>query len=148
MRLIDKDMLIEILGEMQGLCDTKAALIQNSKIWQQVKDRPTVDAVPKWIPGSERLPQTTWQFSDCESFKLIDNEVVPVGVYSCYESDPVLVCGSYDGKSGIFTAIYDEWKHEDGAVETGWRDNVESEAEYMVIAWMPLPKPYDAEREE
>ena len=45
MRLIDKDMLIEILGEMQGLCDTKAALIQNSKIWQQVKDLPTVDAV-------------------------------------------------------------------------------------------------------
>lgn len=46
MRLIDKDLLIEILGEMQGLCDTKAALIQNSKIWQQVKDLPTVDAVP------------------------------------------------------------------------------------------------------
>lgn len=45
-RLIDKDMLIEILGVMQGLCDTKAALIQNSKIWQQVKDLPTVDAVP------------------------------------------------------------------------------------------------------
>ena len=44
-RLIDKDMLIEILGVMQGLCDTKAALIQNSKIWQQVKDLPTVDAV-------------------------------------------------------------------------------------------------------
>lgn len=46
MRLIDKDMLIEILGEMQGLCGTKAALIQNSKIWQQVKDLPAVDAVP------------------------------------------------------------------------------------------------------
>ena len=44
-RLIDKDTLIEILGVMQGLCDTKAALIQNSKIWQQVKDLPTVDAV-------------------------------------------------------------------------------------------------------
>lgn len=46
MRLIDKDTLIEVLGVMQGLCDTKAALIQNSKIWQQVKDLPTVDAVP------------------------------------------------------------------------------------------------------
>lgn len=46
MRLIDADLLIEILGVMQGLCDTKAALIQNSKIWQQAKDLPTVDAVP------------------------------------------------------------------------------------------------------
>lgn len=64
MRLIDKDTLIEILGEMQGLCDTKAALIQNSKIWQQVKDLPTVDAVPvrhgKWITKS-----TGGEYFDC-----------------------------------------------------------------------------------
>ena len=46
MILIDKDMLIEILGEMQGLCYTKAALTQNSKIWKRVKDLPAVDAVP------------------------------------------------------------------------------------------------------
>lgn len=46
MRLIDADALIEILAVMQGRCNTKAELIHNSKIWQQVKDMPTVDAVP------------------------------------------------------------------------------------------------------
>lgn len=71
-RLIDKDMLIEILGEMQGLCDTKAALIQNSKIWQQVKDMPTVDAVPvrhgKWLDDGQYdnfFPHHEWRCSEC-----------------------------------------------------------------------------------
>ena len=45
-RLIDADALIEILAVMQGRCNTKAELIHNSKIWQQVKDMPTVDAIP------------------------------------------------------------------------------------------------------
>lgn len=64
MRLIDKDMLIEILGEMQGLCDTKAALIQNSKIWQQVKDLPAVDAVP--VIRCKDCKH--WQCDDSESY--------------------------------------------------------------------------------
>lgn len=54
--LISKTAVIEILSTMQGRCDTKAALVQNSKIWQLVKDMPTVDAVPvrhgRWI-GAE-----------------------------------------------------------------------------------------------
>lgn len=53
MRPIDADALIEILAEMQGRCATKAALVQNSKIWQQVKAMPTVDAQPvrhgRWV---------------------------------------------------------------------------------------------------
>lgn len=54
MDLIERKKLIEILAEMQGRCATKAALVQNSKIWQQVKDMPTIEAEPvrhsKWIP--------------------------------------------------------------------------------------------------
>lgn len=69
MRLIDKDMLIEILGVMQGLCDTKAALIQNSKIWQQVKDLPTVDAEPvrhgKWIDRNGAIVAPFWERYEC-----------------------------------------------------------------------------------
>ncbi len=44
--LIYKDALIEILADMQGRCSTKAELKHNSKIWKQVKNMPTVDAVP------------------------------------------------------------------------------------------------------
>lgn len=40
--LVSRDAVIEILAAMQGRCDTKAALVQNSKIWQQVKDLPSV----------------------------------------------------------------------------------------------------------
>ena len=50
-RMIDVDALIDIIGEMQGLCQTKAALVQNSKIWQQVKNMPIIEERKgKWIP--------------------------------------------------------------------------------------------------
>ena len=39
--LISRDAVIEILAAMQGRCNTKAALVQNSKIWQQIKDLPS-----------------------------------------------------------------------------------------------------------
>lgn len=55
--LISKTAVVEILSTMQGRCDTKAALVQNSKIWQQVKDMPAVEAEPvrhgKWIGISD-----------------------------------------------------------------------------------------------
>lgn len=69
MRPIDADALIEILAEMQGRCATKAALVQNSKIWQQVKAMPTVDAQPvrhgkwKWW-GSE----FGYKCSECKAY--------------------------------------------------------------------------------
>lgn len=39
--LISRKAAIEVLAEMQGRCTTKEALIQNSKIWQQIKDLPS-----------------------------------------------------------------------------------------------------------
>ena len=47
--LISRQDAIDMLAEMQGRCTSKAALIQNSKIWQRIKDlpsaQPTADAV-------------------------------------------------------------------------------------------------------
>lgn len=68
MRLIDADALIEILAVMQGRCTTKGALVHNSKIWQQVKDMPTVDAVP------------VIRCKDCENF---DTGTGKKGYYFC-----------------------------------------------------------------
>lgn len=42
---IDRQAAIDVLATMQGLCTSKTALIQNSKIWQQIKDLPSADAV-------------------------------------------------------------------------------------------------------
>ena len=44
--LISRDAVIEILAAMQGRCNTKAALVQNSKIWQQIKDLPSAQPEP------------------------------------------------------------------------------------------------------
>lgn len=38
---IDRQAVIDILAAMQGQCTTKAALIQNSKIWKQIKGLPS-----------------------------------------------------------------------------------------------------------
>lgn len=38
---ISRQAVINMLVEMQGLCTSKEALIQNSKIWQQIKDFPS-----------------------------------------------------------------------------------------------------------
>ena len=40
--LISRQAAIDMLAAMQGQCTSKAALIQNSKIWQQIKDFPSV----------------------------------------------------------------------------------------------------------
>ena len=39
--LIERQAAIDVLAAMQGRCTSKAALIQNSKIWQQIKDLPS-----------------------------------------------------------------------------------------------------------
>ena len=49
MDLISRQAVIDVLAAMQGRCTSKAALIQNSKIWQQIKDLPSVQPVVKDI---------------------------------------------------------------------------------------------------
>ena len=53
--LISRQAAIDVLAEMQGRCTSKAALIQNSKIWQQIKDLPSAQPEPSiplsWIEG-------------------------------------------------------------------------------------------------
>ena len=41
--LISRQAAIDVLAAMQGRCTSKAALIQNSKIWQQIKDLPSAE---------------------------------------------------------------------------------------------------------
>lgn len=54
--LISRQAVIDVLAAMQGRCTSKAALIQNSKICQQIKDLPSAQPEQQWIPCSERLP--------------------------------------------------------------------------------------------
>jgi len=38
--LISRQAVFDVMAAMQGRCTSKVALIQNSKIWQQIKDLP------------------------------------------------------------------------------------------------------------
>ena len=46
MRPIDGDELLEILAGMMAVCSSHAELVGISKVWQQVKHMPTIDAEP------------------------------------------------------------------------------------------------------
>lgn len=50
--LIDRQAAIDVLAAMQGQCTSKVALIQNSKIWQQIKDLPS--AQPESLTDKEQ----------------------------------------------------------------------------------------------
>lgn len=93
MRLIDADELKTILSIRRTI----------ETIQHAVDNAPTVDAVPRWIPCEERLPEST-------------QEVLVTGINGC-----------------VYTSRI-----------------VHGEFEYggNVIAWMPLPEPYEGEVEK
>lgn len=56
--LISRQAVIELLATMQGSCTSKTALVQNSKIWQQIKDMPSAQHEPKkgkWMCWHEKI---------------------------------------------------------------------------------------------
>lgn len=108
------------------------------------------NVLAKWIPVSERLPETEEAYTDCMGFE--DGDLSkPISPLTCYESDLVLAYGILDECSEgrqIFVATYDEWKHhETGKIETGWKDNVCGD-DCKVFAWMPLPEPWEGEQHD
>ena len=128
MRLIDADALMENYGlkdatkygnkdaEQQEHSYSTLMLYEIADI---IEDAPTVEAKPvEWIPCSERLPELT---EGTEYFK---------------QSECCLVALKWwDGD--ITESV--GWYNESGL----WSDDGKN---CKVIAWMPLPTPYNAER--
>lgn len=119
--LIDRQAAIDVLATMQELCTSKAALIQNSKIWQQIKDLPPAQPEQRWIPCSERLPEE-------DDYK------------SCIECmDGAVWYFTENGTMGL--GYYYESVKE-------WSTTDDLETDGKVVAWMPLPEPYREEGEK
>lgn len=153
--LLDK---AEVILELSALPSADTDMSDYSdRLWKTAYERGKAEASAEprtgncsekptgWIPCSERLPSVAEKFTD---------GVFDGYVYTCYESECVLVQGVYRGFCGepirgMFTAIYSEYSYDDGKVETLWRDNASGDLEYEATAWMPLPKPYkESEVEE
>lgn len=74
---ISRQAAIDVLATMQGLCTSKTALVQNSKIWQQIKDLPSADVQPvrhgHWDTVEDWDGDEHYQCSECGAeFVLID----------------------------------------------------------------------------
>lgn len=113
MRLIDADALIETLGVSDEDIVFKEIL----------EDAPTIDAVPRWIPCEEKLPD--------------DGEDVLISYrYKVGEGDTSHVYIALTSYGRIWSdSIFGDRKD--------WRQPFQFfYSNYEVIAWMPLPEPY------
>ena len=93
----------------------------------------------KWVFCIYALPRVINKYSDCEYFiKKTDGTIEPVGIFTIYESDTVLVTDGGD----VYTAIYYRYVRENLEVEQGWKDNIADSCNLLenIVAWMPCPK--------
>lgn len=101
-----------------------------SLVWEcidKVLQQPSIDAVPQWIPCSERLPEESGRY------------LVTRGLNACGSLWNRSYIANYSDLMGIKSKRI--W----------WQGNVgKSDFERLddVLAWMPLPKPYKEERRE
>ena len=136
MRQIDADELLRDLVELERVLGAENADLSEHQrlaimatfgmVNALVRRSKTVDAV-QWIPVSERLPEN-------EKWVVVSfhrpHEIDPEDGYEYHERQWTGV-GIYSENYGFFQAM-------DDIGETGDE----------VIAWMPLPEPYKAERKE
>jgi hypothetical protein len=115
-----------------GLYETKEANYEYQKSIREAYNRGyehgKADAVPKWIPVSERMPES----ADCPMDCLVTRKSENIGNYTD------MAVAESDGT----------WTHEDWeAIVLG--DNVSGRKTGLlntrgdeIVAWMPLPEPY------
>ena len=145
MRLIDADSLIsELLRGINADTD-RSVQTEFTKslcmlLCKAIEIQPTIDTEPHWIPVSERLPET-----DGENSINSYNVLLWVREKNNPDDEPQIYIGKLlhlkgDDGSGNFWGIKInpcEW------TIWGWSYFREPE----VIAWMPLPKPYEVEND-
>lgn len=117
-RLIDADALITAV--LKNAIDY-AVLYGDSEMHrllvQVIAHQPTIDIEPQWIPCSERLPEE------------------PFGcLVTVLDTDPVTM-DEFENILPYFVG----WDGEQ------WNDGDGLQCPFEVIAWMPLPKPYEVE---
>ena len=119
-RYIDADALKKAMDGYWGRCQ-RIKKPRNGEtavfldVMATVENQPTIDAVPRWIPCSERLPEE------------------PFGcLVTVWDTDPVTM-DEFENILPYFVG----WDGEQ------WNDADGEQCPFEVLAWMPLPKPYE-----
>lgn len=93
---------------------------------------------PKWIPCSERLPE------DLEPVNITWVNHNPVSYYAEIKDKPFTATGHYcNGRWWWFSETCQDYLAEYGKSDCDAMDD-----DIEVIAWMPLPKPYERREKE
>ena len=102
------------------------------KVFEFIKSLPTIEAEPRWIPCSERLPEEyeevniTWVNTDPERY------------YADIKGVPFVGSAIYcKGRWYWYSATCKDYLE-----EYGFAQGDEMDEAIKVTAWMPLPKPY------
>lgn len=119
--LISREALFEILKKYKfgAIINESAREYTRETVLNFVKEQPTIKAEPQWIPCSERLPKV----EDLHDVNLLD----------CTQYLIQRRCGVMD--VAHYIRVYGDSYFEANTMVI--KD---------VIAWMPLPEPYKAER--
>ena len=105
---------------------------------RMLEKQPAVDVEPHWIPCSERLPE------NMEPVNITYVNRDPVSYYMHIKDKPFTATGIYfKGKWYWWSSTCDDILCEYGQNEI---DEVDDGIE--IVAWMPLPKPYEVEDEK
>ena len=126
MRLIDADALVSALNNGRLKEQTGRAVPFNAGVafaLTMVEYAPTVDAMPRWIPCEERLPEIGEGFCSKDVIVALDDGGI---AFTCLEAT-------------LFGSVC--WQIER-------MNEIEDGKEINVIAWMPLPEPYEGERKD
>ena len=135
MRTIDADALKDAMYTETMLKDTDMQRWDSGcwiryKLFENVlREQPTIDAEPRWIPVSERLPEE-------------DVDVLISYRYREGEGDTRHTRIDITSFGQVYFGGHKVGNH------THWRPPFEYfESNYEVVAWMPLPKPYQEKKD-
>ena len=136
-----------------GLLD---ALISIGQVYRALKQLPSVQPEPQWIPCSERLPECEQEVLICTMKRVYVSKKTGMEWYK----EPVITPAIYE--DGSMLEVNSKWRWEDidyagwdeeedcGIIPEGWWENrhfnpdevYNNPVDQKVVAWMPLPEPY------